>query len=72
MPPGKLVNIAIMRQAVADYMSSEGCDCCQDREKHSEHEATLAKLLDVPMYSDESGYDFKRFRTSKGKSGDAK
>lgn len=46
-----------VRKAVAVYMSSEGCGCCQDR-AHPEHKEALAKLLDVPKYSDGSGYNF--------------
>lgn len=54
----KLENI---RKAVADYMRSEGCDCCQNREEHEKHTAYLASLLEVPMYDDASGYDFNQF-----------
>jgi len=59
----KKVSIAAIRTAVADYMRSEGCSCCRNIEAHREHEATLAKLLRVPKYSDGSGYDFEPFRT---------
>lgn len=52
-----------LRQAVADYMRSEGCSCCQDIDAHREHKKRLAKLLNVPMYSDKSGYDFSKFVT---------
>jgi hypothetical protein len=52
-----------IRKAVADYMSSEGCSCCQNVEAHQRHAAALAKLLHVPKYEDGSGYDFSRFRT---------
>lgn len=52
-----------VRQAVADYMSSEGCSCCSDIDAHDEHEEVLAKLLNVPKYSDGSGYDFSKFKT---------
>lgn len=52
-----------IRRAVADYMSSEGCTCCQNVEAHEKHEAILAKLLHVPKYDDGSGYNFGRFRT---------
>jgi len=54
---------AELRQAVADYISSEGCGCCEsnDHSKHAEH---LAKLLNVPKYADNSGYDFNKYRTS--------
>ena len=50
-----------IRQAVADYMRSEGCGCCQHRDAHKEAERILAGLLDVPMYGDGSGYDFGQF-----------
>lgn len=56
-----------IRSAVADYMHSEGCGCCQDRESHKLHEERLANLLNVPKYSDGSGYDFSKFRTKKEK-----
>lgn len=52
-----------LRTAVADYMYSEGCSCCQDVENHKKHEAVLAKLLRVPKYKDGSGYDFGRYKT---------
>jgi hypothetical protein len=51
-----------LRQAVADYIGSEGCSCCQGDE-HDQHAKRLAELLDVPPYSDGSGYDFSPFRT---------
>ncbi|MCK9544793.1 MAG: hypothetical protein M0R03_22485 [Novosphingobium sp.] len=52
-----------LRQAVADYMCSEGCFCCQNIEAHKLHTKRLAELLDVPMYSDKSGYNFYQFRS---------
>lgn len=52
-----------LRRAVADYMYSEGCGCCRNHDVHKKHEATLGKLLNVPQYSDKSGYDFYKFRT---------
>jgi hypothetical protein len=55
--------IAKLREAVANYMQSEGCSCCQDIEEHEKHEKVLAELLDVPPYSDGSGYNFPLFRT---------
>ena len=50
-----------IRRAVADYMRSEGCACCQNVEKHKQAKATLASLLEVPMYDDLSGYNFNQF-----------
>jgi hypothetical protein len=57
------MNLKEIRQAVADYMTSEGCSCCQNVEAHRRHAAVLAKLLRVPGYPDGSGYNFNRFRT---------
>lgn len=51
-----------IRRAIADYIQSEGCGCCQGGD-HDGHKAALAKLLRVPMYRDKSGYDFGRFKT---------
>ena len=53
-----------IREAVANYIFSEGCSCCQNVEAHEEHKRRLAELLDVPEYSDGSGYDFSQFRTN--------
>lgn len=53
-----------IREAVANYMGSEGCSCCQGSD-HVEHEATLAKILRVKPYDDKSGFDFARYATKK-------
>lgn len=63
----KTVDIITIRRAIADYMSSEGCSCCEGG-IHGKHENTIAKLLNVPMYKDKSGYKFSKFE-SKEKSG---
>ena len=55
-----------IRQAVADYMYSEGCSCCRDTDAHEEHEKKLAELLGVAPYEDGSGYDFSVYRTNAG------
>ena len=55
--------IAEVRQAIADYMWSEGCSCCRDSEAHSQHQKRLAELLGVAPYSDGSGFDFAPFRS---------
>lgn len=55
--------IADIRQAIADYMRSEGCSCCQDTKAHKKHEKRLAELLKVEMYDDESGYNFSKYRS---------
>ena len=51
-----------LRQAVANYMYSEGCACCENVEKHRDANEVLAKLLNVPKYKDGSGYDFYKYR----------
>lgn len=48
-----------LRTAIANYMTSEGCGCCGDYDSHKEHTDVLGKLLNVPKYSDNSGYDFR-------------
>ena len=58
------VNLKLVREALADYISSEGCGCCQNRQKHDEAEARLAKFLHVPKYSDGSGYEFIKFQSA--------
>lgn len=57
----------ILRRAIADYMATEGCSCCQDIEGHAKAKKRLAGLLDVPMYDDKSGYDFYQFKTKRRK-----
>lgn len=52
-----------IRRALADYMQSEGCSCCQNIDAHNESKKVLAKLLRVPKYKDGSGYDFGKFAT---------
>jgi len=55
-----------MRKALANYMYSEGCvSCCGDSEQHNKDTELLAKLLNVPKYSDGSGYDFSKYKTKK-------
>ena len=59
----KIKLIEELRKAVADYMQSEGCSCCESVDEHREHRKKLAELLNVPMYEDGSGYDFSKFKT---------
>jgi hypothetical protein len=54
-----------LREAVANYMASEGCSCCRSYDEHTESAARLGKLLKVPKYKDGSGYDFSKFRGKK-------
>ena len=55
------MKLAQIREAVADYMNTEGCSCCRNNDGHSETKERLAKLLRVPKYSDGSGYNFNKF-----------
>lgn len=57
------VRTATIRRAIADYIWSEGCSCCEDTDMHKEHEKHLALLLSVPMYRDKSGYNFCKFKS---------
>jgi hypothetical protein len=57
----KTVNIEDIRKAIANYMLSEGCSCCQDISAHEHSAEIIAKMLNVPLYSDGSGYNFTMF-----------
>lgn len=54
-----------VREAVANYMQSEGCSCCQNITAHEMHTKVLGELLNVDKYSDDSGYEFSKYRTPK-------
>ncbi|QDP65981.1 MAG: hypothetical protein GOVbin631_42 [Prokaryotic dsDNA virus sp.] len=54
-----------IRQAVADYMRSEGCSCCRDTEAHEINAERLGRLLGVGPYKDGTGYDFSQYRSEK-------
>lgn len=49
-----------LRKILANYISTEGCDCCRIG-SHDEYGAELAKLLKVRKYKDESGYDWSKY-----------
>ena len=53
---------ADLRRAIADYMWSEGCSCCES-DNHDEHAEVIAKLLNVPKHKDGDGYEFWKYRT---------
>ena len=54
-----------IRQAVADYMYSEGCSCCRNIDDHKQNAERLGRLLKVPRYDDGEGREFSKFRTKK-------
>ena len=64
-PKKGMVRVWAVRRAFADYLASEGCNCCEDKEEHDAARKRLANMLDVPMFDDKSGYDFHKFRTNK-------
>lgn len=54
-----------LRQAVADYMGSEGCGCCGNYDAHQTHHERLGQLLLVPK---RKGYrDFAKYRSDAAK-----
>jgi hypothetical protein len=55
--------LADIRQAVADYIATEGCSCCQDREGHEAAMKRLGKMLKMKKYDDGSGFDYSRYRS---------
>lgn len=54
-----------IKEAIANYMQSEGCSCCENIDDHKEHKIRIAKMLNVKKYTDGSGYDFSKYRTEK-------
>jgi len=62
------VDFGAIREAVADYMRSEGCSCCQDVDAHRDHKERLGVLLKVEKYDDDSGYNFAKYRSHKNAS----
>ena len=52
-----------IKQAIADYMATEGCSCCENIDGHNKAKEELALLLDVPKYNDSLGYNFSKFET---------
>ena len=61
------VSLVDVRRAIADYMWTEGCSCCQNRTAHEDAATRLAEILDVPRYSDGSGLNFYKYRTKEKK-----
>jgi len=53
-----------MREAFANYYGSEGCMCCEGS-NHGKHEETIAKLLEIEKYEDESGYNFRKYSSDR-------
>jgi hypothetical protein len=55
-----------LRTAVANYIYSEGCGCCEDYPTHAKWRGELAWLLNVPKWENKSGTykdDFGRYQT---------
>lgn len=58
-----MIDLETMRQLFADYVASEGCSCCQDIPRHEEVATKIGEFLQVQKYSDDSGYDFRSYRS---------
>ncbi len=56
----KTVDLFHIRLLIANYMESEGCDCCQ-KENHDADKDALAKLLGVPVSREGSRDYFAKF-----------
>ena len=46
-----------LRKLIAKVITTEGCDCCEGKE-HNKLQNELAQALNIPRYSDGSGYDW--------------
>lgn len=56
--------ISEIRQAFADYVYSEGCSCCRNTGEHTKAMDKLGKLLKMKKYSDGSGYDYSKYKST--------
>lgn len=52
-----------LRTHFANYVYSEGCSCCRNDEPHNDAMAEICKILSIPQYDDESGYNTSLFKT---------
>lgn len=52
-----------VREALKDYVESEGCGCCSNYGKHEEAANKLGELLGFDKYLDDSGYDLTTLPT---------
>ena len=59
-----ILKIKEIRQAVADYIRSEGCSCCEGH-SHGTDQRKLGKLLGAKKYKDGLDYDFQPFESPK-------
>lgn len=57
------LDLQTIRNAVADYMYSEGCHCCRDEDAHIINRKRIARLLKVPKK--DGWYNFDSYRTKK-------
>ena len=46
-----------LKELIAKVITTEGCSCCEHRE-HKALKDELAKALNIPRYSDDSGYNW--------------
>ena len=63
--PDVSVSVAEVRQAFGDYVSTEGCSCCQDVEGHEKASNRPGELLNADQYDDDSGYDWYKYATER-------
>lgn len=47
-----------IREAVVEYIRTEGCGCCSDYDGHKAAADKLGALLGFPRYDDDSGVNF--------------
>ena len=57
----KTIILSSIRAAVANYIKSEECGCCCNIKNHYENKVKLANLLKIPIYKDNSGYNFDKY-----------
>ncbi len=65
--PQGYISIEEIRTAISDYIASEGCSCCQDKDSHDEAMQRIGTLLKMEPYSDGSGFDYGIYKSQQTK-----
>lgn len=52
-----------LRDAIADYMASEGCGCCRNHDAHDANRKRIGELLKIRA-DKEGWHDFSKFGTA--------
>lgn len=49
-----------LRNTFIEYVKTEGCSCCEDRDPHKQAKDKMGELLNFPKYTDKDEYNFNK------------